>query len=79
MKHEITHPPINRTRLIRAPEVLRLTGIGHRSTLYRYVRDKTFPAPKCLSKRSRAWRMGDVQDWMAALPDASPETEGSAS
>ena len=39
------------------------TGLG-RSTLYKYIADKTFPKPAKLGKRSVAWVESEVQDWI---------------
>lgn len=35
-------------------------------TLWRKVKDGTFPKPVKLSARVTAWRVGDVRAWMAA-------------
>jgi prophage regulatory protein len=35
-------------------------------TLWRKVKDGSFPAPVSLSKRVTAWRVADVRAWMAA-------------
>jgi prophage regulatory protein len=35
-------------------------------TLWRKVKDRTFPAPVKLSERVTAWRVGDVRAWIAA-------------
>ena len=35
-------------------------------TLWRKVKNKSFPAPVRLSERVTAWRVGDVRAWMAA-------------
>lgn len=33
-------------------------------TLWRKVKNKTFPAPVKLSERVTAWRVGDVREWL---------------
>jgi len=35
-------------------------------TLWRKVRELTFPAPVRLSERVTAWKVGDVRAWLAA-------------
>ena len=35
-------------------------------TLWRKVKNLTFPKPVRLSERITAWRVGDVRDWIAA-------------
>ena len=62
------------SRLIRIPEVLELTGMGHRSTLYRYVRDNRFPKPKCIGSTMKAWRLSDVMEWIDSLPEVDMPT-----
>ena len=37
------------------------------ATLWRKVKDGTFPAPIKLSERVTAWRVEDVRAWMQAL------------
>ncbi len=34
------------------------------ATLWRKVKDGTFPQPIKLSKRVTVWRMGDVREWL---------------
>jgi prophage regulatory protein len=38
------------------------------ATLWRKVKDGTFPRPVKLSKRVTAWRSEDISDWMLLLP-----------
>jgi prophage regulatory protein len=52
------------------PAVLRTTGLG-RSTLYRMVAERTFPAPVKLSKRAVGWRHEDVRQWTMERPSTS--------
>jgi len=51
-------------RLIRKPEVLHMTGIESRSTLYYMVKKGSFPAPVKLSERIIAWHEQDIIDWI---------------
>jgi len=51
-------------RLLRLPEVCRLTGIG-RSQLYAMARDGRFPTPIKISERCSAWSEADVREWIA--------------
>ena len=60
------------TQLIRRPEVQRRTGLPT-STLYRLVKEGTFPSPVKIGSRSVAWRAVDVETWMAARPTARGE------
>lgn len=36
------------------------------STLWRRVKDGSFPSPVKLSENVKAWRVGDVRVWLAA-------------
>lgn len=35
------------------------------TTLWRRVKDKTFPAPVKIAPRCTAWRVGEVRAWLA--------------
>lgn len=51
-------------RLIRLPEVQRMTGLG-RSQTYALAAQKRFPTPIKLSERCSAWVEADVRAWIA--------------
>jgi prophage regulatory protein len=53
--------------LLRLRKVLEVTGLG-RSTVYRMMSERTFPAPVRLGKRAVAWRSGDVEQWTLSRP-----------
>jgi prophage regulatory protein len=57
----------NQPRLIRLPEVTRLTSLG-RSAIYARVAAGTFPQPVAISSRCTVWRSDEVDAWVAALP-----------
>ena len=57
-------------RLIRMPEVQRLTGLG-RSSLYAMARDGRFVRPIKLSERASAWPESKVKAWVAQRIDAA--------
>ena len=52
-------------RLIRFPEVKRLTGLSG-ATLYRKISAKEFPRPVQVGTVARAWPLSEVQAWIAA-------------
>ena len=56
-----------RPRLLRMPEVLRIAAIS-RTTLWRYVKNATFPPAVRLGPNAIAWRSRDVDRWLASLP-----------
>lgn len=51
------------TGFLRQPHVLSLVPIS-KSTLWRRVRSRTFPAPLKLSERVTVWRAEDIRCWM---------------
>jgi len=55
MAHEIE-------RMIRLPEILRITGVGT-SSIYRWMDKKIFPRPVHLTPGTVAWREGDIARW----------------
>lgn len=58
--------------LLRLPTVMQATGLC-RSTIYKLVAEKEFPAPVQLTARALAWRQGDVERWAIRTPcGASP-------
>ena len=56
--------PIIHDRLIRRPEVERLTGLS-RSSIYDMLRAGQFPPSVHLSKRCVAWHESAIQKWIA--------------
>ena len=50
-------------KIIKIKEVLELCCIS-RSTVYRLIEEDKFPAPIRLSKRVRAWRIKDIEEWL---------------
>jgi len=54
---------------LRLPLVLRRTGLG-RSTIYRLVTERKFPAPVKLAGRADGWRATDLDRWSADRPVA---------
>lgn len=50
-------------KLLRLPGVIECTGLP-RTTLYRYIKQGTFPAPVALGTRSIAWKSDEVRAWI---------------
>jgi prophage regulatory protein len=50
-------------RILRRPEVERLTGLG-RSTIYLRMSQDTFPKSVPLGGRLVGWKFSDVQQWI---------------
>jgi prophage regulatory protein len=55
------------TRLLRLPEVIKLTGLKHDS-IYRLGREGAFPRPRKLSTCASAWREDEVRTWIDSRP-----------
>ena len=58
-------------KVLRLPDVLLATGLG-RSTVYRMVAERAFPAPVKLAKRAVGWRYDDVHQWSVGRPSTKP-------
>ena len=55
------------------PEVERRTGLS-RSTLYRKMRDGTFPVPLKVSARAVRWRESEIRAYVDSRPRSYGET-----
>lgn len=54
-------------RFLRMQSVLDRTGLS-RATLYRQIRDGSFPRQLQLTRRCVAWRESEIENWMAGRP-----------
>ena len=59
--------------LLTRPEVERRTGLS-RSTIYRKMRDGTFPVPLKVSERAVRWRESDIRAYVDSRPRSYGET-----
>ena len=64
---------LNEDRLIRLPEVLRLTGLS-KSTIYRMQSENRFPQRVYCSERGVAWHLREIMDWISARDSVAPGT-----
>jgi prophage regulatory protein len=55
---------------LRLPEVKAFTGLS-RSSLYTLIRERGFPAPVRLGRRTVAWVRSEVKQWAAERVNAS--------
>lgn len=55
---------IPETGFLRQSQVLKFVPIS-KSTLWRRVKVRTFPAPVKLSERITVWRVEDIRQWIA--------------
>jgi prophage regulatory protein len=53
--------------VLRRPEVQSRTGLS-RSSIYKMIKDRTFPAPVSLGARAIGWRDRDIDDWLESRP-----------
>ncbi len=75
MEQATHHTNRSPERLLRLPDVERLTGL-RKSSIYTYmgkVNGHGFPVPVRLTARSVAWRESDVLRWIASRTEAKPQ------
>jgi prophage regulatory protein len=53
-------------RFLKASEVARETSL-HRATIYRRVRDETFPPPVDIGGGRKAWTQRSIEEWKAGV------------
>ena len=57
-------------RMLRLSEVRTRTALG-RSTIYRLMRDGSFPEPLKIGPRAVRWWESEIEAWLAARPRAT--------
>ncbi|WP_037006439.1 helix-turn-helix transcriptional regulator [Pseudomonas asplenii] len=60
-------------RLLRLPDVLRITGMG-RNTVYTRIKEGTFPKQVKIGPKSVAWRQSEIHEWMASLTPSNDQS-----
>ena len=60
-------------RLLRLSEVRTRTALAC-STIYRKMRDGSFPEPLKIGVRAVRWRESEIEAWLAAQPRATGDT-----
>ena len=58
-------------RLIRLKEVKRRVGLSH-STIYRRIKDGSFPKPHSLGGPIVAWTEAEIDEWIAGVLNNPP-------
>lgn len=58
-------------RLLRIDEVLHVTGLS-KNTIYRRMREGTFPRQIRIGPNSVAWRQSDIERWISSLHVGGP-------
>ena len=59
--------------LLHLREVIALTGFS-RSSIYRKMRDGSFPEPLKIGVRAVRWRESEIKAWLAARPRATGDS-----
>ena len=63
-------PSTTNARLLRLREVLARCGLS-RSTIYRKMREGSFPEPLKVGVRAVRWRESEIESWLASRPRAA--------
>lgn len=72
MIHQNIPPDFPKTGFVRQAKLIPNVIPFSPATLWRKVKDGSFPAPVKLSERVTAWRVEDVREWMQSF---SPKGE----
>ena len=67
--------PLEARRIVRRDEVSKLTGLA-RATIYKKVKERSFPPPIRLGARAVGWRMSDIVTWLQAPERRWDPSEG---
>ena len=57
----------NEERMLRRRSVERMTGLS-KSTLYRLIKQGSFPPPLRLTRKAVRWRSEEVHQWLSGRP-----------
>jgi len=67
MKQQNTSPDFPKTGFLRQSQIIPTLIPFSPATLWRKVKDGTFPAPVRISERVSAWRVEDIRAWMQSF------------
>jgi prophage regulatory protein len=67
---DAANPPAAPDQILRMSAVRKRTGLG-RSTIYRLIAARRFPAPVRLTDRAVGWRLADLDRWAESLPSTA--------
>ena len=62
------------SKLIRLSSVIDLTGLS-KSSIYKQIQERTFPAQVHIGTRSVAWLQSDVENWIRHCVRADQPTD----
>ncbi|MNJ68430.1 Prophage CP4-57 regulatory protein (AlpA) [compost metagenome] len=66
-------PANNIDRFLRIEEVVHIIGIS-RNTVYRRIKEGTFPKQVRIGPNSVAWRQSDISVWMSSLTPSNDQS-----
>ena len=74
MTATVASTSMQENRIVRLPEVMRLTGLS-KATIHRRYRDGTFPRPLRLGPQSIGWWRTEILEWLESLQRAGAKLE----
>jgi prophage regulatory protein len=69
------HTGVSFMRIIKLTEVIRITGLS-RSSIYRKINEKSFPAPVSLGHKAVGWVEDEVLQWILERIALRDEEQG---
>ena len=63
MMGRVSEMSVPEDRILRLPEVMRLTGLS-KATIHRRYRNGTFPTPVRLGQQSIGWWYSEIRKWL---------------
>lgn len=60
-------------RIIRLPDVQALVGLS-KATIYRYIKEGSFPKPRKIGSRAVAWATAEIDEWISVKMGESQTT-----
>ncbi len=67
MKQQNTSPDFPKTGFLRQSQIIPTLIPFSPATLWRKVKDGSFPSPVRISERVSAWRVEDIRAWMQSF------------
>lgn len=60
--------------ILRAKDVMAMTGIRSQGHIENLIRQGDFPPKIAIGKRAVGWRAADVRNWIKTRPEVTPTT-----
>mgnify|MGYP001321819789 CR=1 FL=1 len=58
-----SNPQVTTMKILRIKQVIEMTTLG-RSTIYKYIKEGTFPKQIKMGARASGWLQADVENWI---------------